>query len=343
MAQFLRPASDVSDGAWLPSAGGDLYATIDESSASDSDYDYTESESAFEVALSTGTDPSSSTGHTVRYRAAGNGVLDLVVTLKQGTTTIASWTEEAASASFTNYAHTLAGGEADAITDYADLRLHFEAAAGGGGGPVAFDAATDVIELTGDGVVSLTHTCAGANRAVFAGVHWHHAGGGSGAGTLTYGGSAMTQIWNVPADASLQQQNAGFQLTGQSTGAQTVTSDVETVEPLRHFLGVISMTGVHQTLPVGTEASASGTESPIAVTVGSVGADDLVIDNVFLFGDLFLTIGENQTLANEEDTAVEIDFRQSYQDGADGGVMSWTFSGTPDAWQTTAIAFKPAS
>jgi len=126
MAQFLRPASDVSAGAWLPSTGGSLFGTIDESSASDADYDYTESESAFEVALSTGTDPSLSTGHIVRYRAAGDGALDLVVTLKQGTTQIAQWTETAASASFTDYSHTLSGGEADAITDYTALRLHFE-------------------------------------------------------------------------------------------------------------------------------------------------------------------------------------------------------------------------
>jgi len=150
MAQFLRPASDTSAGAWLPSTGSTLYGTIDESSASDADYDYTESESTFEVALSTGTDPSLSTGHIVRYRAAGNDVLDLIVTLKQGATPIAQWTEPAASSTFTDYSHTLSGGEADAITDYTALSLHFEAVTASASPPTFVSAGTEAFANSGN-------------------------------------------------------------------------------------------------------------------------------------------------------------------------------------------------
>ena len=126
--QYARPDADVSDGAWLPSTGSDLYACIDETTYSDTDYIYTTSLSSCTVSLSTLSDPSSSDNHTARYRAKGDGATDLVVTLKQGSTTIATWTETNASSTMTTYEHTLTSGEADSITDYSDLRLVFEAA-----------------------------------------------------------------------------------------------------------------------------------------------------------------------------------------------------------------------
>ena len=129
MAQFLRPASDVSAGPWLPStAGASLYSLLDESSADDTDFIYTPSAGVVKVALSAGTDPASSTGHIARYRAQGNGVDDLIVSLvdTSGPGTIASWTETAAAATVTAYSHTLSGAEADAIADYTALELWFE-------------------------------------------------------------------------------------------------------------------------------------------------------------------------------------------------------------------------
>ena len=126
--QYARPDADVSDGAWLPSTGTDLYSCVDEASYDDADFIYTTSLSACTVGLSSVLDPGIHTGHTVRYRAKGDGSADIVVTLKQGTTTIATWTETNAAQTVTAYEHTLATGEAATITDYTDLRLTFEAA-----------------------------------------------------------------------------------------------------------------------------------------------------------------------------------------------------------------------
>jgi hypothetical protein len=125
---FARPDADVTDGAWTPSSGGDLYAMLDEVTYDDGDYIYTMTPSECAVSLSALGDPGVSTNHTVRYRAAGDGATDLIVTLKQGSTTIATWTESNASSTATTYEHTLTTGEADSITDYTDLKLHFEAA-----------------------------------------------------------------------------------------------------------------------------------------------------------------------------------------------------------------------
>ena len=125
-AQFARPTSDASAGTWTASTGSDLYAMIDETAASDTDYISTVNASTCEVALGSLSDPASSSGHIVRYRlsAEAGGV---IVRLRQGTTTIASWTHSPAPASLTTYTQTLSGGEADSITDYTALKLQFEA------------------------------------------------------------------------------------------------------------------------------------------------------------------------------------------------------------------------
>lgn len=125
-AQYARPVSDVSAGTWTASTGSDLFAMLDETSANDSDYIVTTGTSTCEVALGSLTDPGSSNGHIVRYRisATSGGI---IVRLRQGTTTIATWTHASAPSSLTTYEQTLTGGEADSISDYSALRLQFEA------------------------------------------------------------------------------------------------------------------------------------------------------------------------------------------------------------------------
>ena len=125
-AQYARPTSDVSAGTWTASTGSDLFAMLDETSANDSDYITTTNASTCEVALGSLSDPALSTGHIVRYRisATGGGI---IVRLREGSTTIASWTHNPAPGSLTTYAQTLSGGEADSIINYAALKLQFEA------------------------------------------------------------------------------------------------------------------------------------------------------------------------------------------------------------------------
>jgi len=125
-AQYARPTSDVSAGTWTASTGSDLYAMLDETTANDADYISTVNASTCEVALGALTDPASSTGHVVRYRIAADSG-GIIVRLRQGSTTIASWTHNPAPGSLTTYAQTLSGGEADAITSYSSLKLQFEA------------------------------------------------------------------------------------------------------------------------------------------------------------------------------------------------------------------------
>jgi len=127
-AQYARPTSDVSTGTWTASTGSDLFDMLDETGADDGDYITTTSASTCEVALGSLSDPASSSSHIVRYRisATGGGI---IVRLREGSTTIASWTHNPAPGSLTTYAQTLSGGEADSIINYAALKLQFEAIA----------------------------------------------------------------------------------------------------------------------------------------------------------------------------------------------------------------------
>lgn len=130
MAQFARPTSDVSLGGWTSPA----FSAIDEVTASDADF--TSSPSApsnatLEVALGSVEDPQASTGHVVRYRfqkdSGGGATINLTVALMQGAVQIASWSHSNIANGYVTAAQTLTGPQADAITDYSNLRLRFTA------------------------------------------------------------------------------------------------------------------------------------------------------------------------------------------------------------------------
>lgn len=134
--QYSTPSGDVTDGSWTNEAGSNvnLYASIDETTASDADYIQSSELGAgsdvCEVALAALTDPISSSFHIVRYRylrSYGTVPINLTVALMQGATQIASWTHTSVDTTAISVEQTLSGAEADAITDYADLRLRFTA------------------------------------------------------------------------------------------------------------------------------------------------------------------------------------------------------------------------
>ncbi|MEM2159765.1 MAG: hypothetical protein QXN55_02285 [Candidatus Nitrosotenuis sp.] len=137
--QYARPDSDVTKDNWTTGTGSttNLYAEIDESTQNDSDYDKSgqisllDTTETLEVGLSNVIDPETSSNHIVRYAygkdASGGAVIDLTVSLMQGTTQIASWTHNDIGTGFTLATQTLSAAQADSITNYSDLRLRFVA------------------------------------------------------------------------------------------------------------------------------------------------------------------------------------------------------------------------
>jgi hypothetical protein len=137
-----HPSSDISAGSWTTELGGtsNLYASIDEASPAN-DADYIQSSAlapgggsdTTEVKFTAVDDPASSDGHVVRYRyqrTGNNSTMTLTVSLRQGASTeIAAWTHTNVASGLVTAEQTLTGVQADAITDYSDLRLRFVASA----------------------------------------------------------------------------------------------------------------------------------------------------------------------------------------------------------------------
>lgn len=141
-AQFARPdAVASSNGSWMGT-----FADIDETPANDIDFLASPSGPTtshyYEVSLSDVDVPYTRTGITVRYRYAKNGndngkTTNLAVELRQGSSVIASQTHTdipgVDGSGWQDGSFTLSLAQADAITDFGDLRLRFDPTSSGGG------------------------------------------------------------------------------------------------------------------------------------------------------------------------------------------------------------------
>jgi hypothetical protein len=96
------------------------------------DYIWTATASnSYECSLGDAPDPNSSGTHTITATLwANNGSANFTISLMQGGTTITTWVQSH-NAGWTLYTHDLTTVEADAITDYDDLRLRIEHNASG--------------------------------------------------------------------------------------------------------------------------------------------------------------------------------------------------------------------
>lgn len=127
--RYARPLLDISNSGWSASSGSDLYAMIDEEAPSDTDYIFaTTSGATYEGKLQPVEDPATSTNQVIKYRTRSIYGNTLIAKLKQGSTVIATRTHESVPSEWTTYSMILSESEANAITDYTDLRIVTEIA-----------------------------------------------------------------------------------------------------------------------------------------------------------------------------------------------------------------------
>ena len=205
---------------------------------------------------------------------------------------------------------------------------------------VAFNSATSTEASSGTGVLSTTIDPADtSDLAAFASLGQSDDGGDPITSTsITYGGTGMAEQWDLTVGSD--HNASGYTLAGNNvpTSLQTVTGTASGGTSYQ-ALGIIVVDGVDQTTPVGTAATTTAANT---VTVGSVSADDVVVDSVYTVVDPgTATAGANQTEQYRQTDPNRI-FVGSSQDGADGGVMSWTLTDVI-VRGLGAIAFKPAT
>jgi hypothetical protein len=119
----IRPASDISTGTWGTTP---IWSKLNEIIPNDTSLVTAGSASdTFEVALQTAPTPTTRTDHYLRYRLRdpSAGSLTFTITLLEGTTQIAQWTETSVPSTFTTYQRTLTQPQMDSITNYANLRV----------------------------------------------------------------------------------------------------------------------------------------------------------------------------------------------------------------------------
>ncbi|UCG49365.1 MAG: hypothetical protein JSU94_06190 [Phycisphaerales bacterium] len=128
-AQYARPDGTVSATGWTASGTPAHHEATDEVTPND-DTDYVLAADGVaataELSLTDVTDPQVSSGHIIRFRMMSSGTkgaerCDFI--LFQGAAEIASLTNQASRDVYTTFEATLTGAEADAITDYSDLRF----------------------------------------------------------------------------------------------------------------------------------------------------------------------------------------------------------------------------
>lgn len=161
----LRPNSTISDGAgheWKTDAGlNTLHLALDEiidysSSAGDADYivETAGSSATFELGLGAGTDPGTDSNFFLRYRVKKlvAGSCSITWTLKQGGTTIESWSDTGIdpgnSFVFVQGSHAFSSVNIANITDFTTLRI---SANGGGAAGQQHQISLVYLEMPGGG------------------------------------------------------------------------------------------------------------------------------------------------------------------------------------------------
>lgn len=177
---------------------------------------------------------------------------------------------------------------------------------------------------------------AGTNRGMALVV----AGEGDGTATqaqinaATYGGVALTQLARVErTDWSWVEI---WWLANPAVGTASIVLTMSEADFM--VIGVYVADDVNQTTPLRTAATSSGNAASCTATVGSVGANDLVLDILSIDSTGHAAaVGADQTERFDVDNTGN-EGASSTQPGSAGGVMSWTWT-TAAPFSFIATAF----
>jgi len=137
--QLARPVTTASAGPFTVVGAGSHHLAIDETVANgNTDYINATADGSCEVTLGSLTDPNSATGHIIRVsfytNPVGGAKERVAVGLYQGTTLIATTGALESVGAWSATTYTLTAPQADAITNYSDLRFQITASGSWAGG-----------------------------------------------------------------------------------------------------------------------------------------------------------------------------------------------------------------
>lgn len=165
---------------------------------------------------------------------------------------------------------------------------------------------------------------------------------------VTYNGVSLTEqgrITHSNPDAAVHPVSEIWGIAGPATGTNTVEVTYAGGEDDGGY-GALDFSGVDQTTPFGTTATAEGDHNTdISVDVTSE-TDGMVVDAANIRGSRTGTVGAGQTErinlpTNVSDNAPSL--LSSTEPGASTVTMSWGISGGATRWTTVGTPLNPAS
>ena len=162
--------------------------------------------------------------------------------------------------------------------------------------------------------------------------------------TVTYNGTSMTKIgdtgYSLDCGATL------WELIAPDSGAHDVVVTWTGDTTVARSMGAISFSGVHQTTPSGTVATATSNSTTAPSVTATTASGEVVVDcHAFYMpggSATAATADANQTERVDTGQSTTRRIGMSTQDGADGGVMSWTLDQTCRT-RSIAVSIKPAA
>lgn len=152
---------------------------------------------------------------------------------------------------------------------------------------------------------------------------------------VTVGGNAATLVGTVGTTLRATM----YYFVAPPTGSQTVAVTLGANSAVVH-IAVTQLTGVHQSVPIGTPNTASGSGPVSLVVAGATG--DLVLDAISHWGVTNATAGAGQSAQyNLIDSGNDVHGRGSSEAGGASVTMSW--SDTNDDWESVGVAFKEST
>lgn len=214
--------------------------------------------------------------------------------------------------------------------------------------PIVLDAnSSATTSISSPSSLSWSHTVGtgGTNRLLLVSVAIRDYNPPKVVSSVTYGGQALTQVGRKSQnqDASVEM----WYLVNPPTGTNLVAITLNgTITNGGIVGGASSWTGVNQSAPLGTFASAGagfGTGTTASVNVTS-GADEVVVDAVGRPANCTSTdtpgLGQTQLFNSCANTGVRL--LGSSKTGASSTTMSWTL-GQSESWAIGAVSIKPAT
>jgi hypothetical protein len=191
--------------------------------------------------------------------------------------------------------------------------------------------------------LTISHATAGSNRLMLVGVSIHNYASET-VSSITYNGVALIQVGS--STNAMDSRVEIWRLIAPPTGTYDVVITFSAELSSAARAGVMTFTGVNQTTPLGTFASAIGSASPATVNVTSA-ANELVFDTVGSEGPsspFSLTVGAGQTQRWNSAIMGYDRFLAagSTEPGAASVTMSWTIVPAASVpWAIGAVPIKP--